>query len=239
MRYISSFLFSFLINSWGAIIPIIYFPAFIIRSRKLADNGAKVWSVVSIWMLKKICRIDHKILGLENLPKGPCIIACKHQSMWETVVMHLIFKHPAYAYKKELTKIPFYGWYLGVMSGIKVDRKGGARALKDLIKQSKFYLNNNQNIVIFPQGTRVPVDGDVKQYPYQAGIAALYLSCKVPVVTVALNSGIFWPKKGVKRGGQISIKFLKPIESGLKKGEFMKKLEDDIEKESVKLVSAG
>lgn len=238
MAFIRSFLFLVLINSWGAIIPILYCPAFIFRRRGLGDRGAKVWSVFSLWLLKKLCGVDHKVLGLKNLPKEPCIIACKHQSMWETIVMHLIFRHPAYAYKKELTKIPFYGWYLNSMSGIKVDRKGGARALKDLIKQSKFYLSEGKNIILFPQGTRVPIDGDVKKYPYQAGIAALYLSCNVKVVPVALNSGVFWPKHKVEKNpGTISIKFLKPIESGLKKDEFMKKLENVIEKESKKLSS--
>ena len=206
----------------------------------MADNGAKVWSVFSLWLLKKLCGVDHKILGKENILNQPCIIACKHQSMWETIVMHLIFKHPAYAYKKELTKIPFYGWYLSVMSGIKVDRKGGAKALKDLIKQAKFYLENKQNIIIFPQGTRVPIDESSQNYPYQSGIAALYLSCKVPVIPVALNSGAFWPKHKIKKNrGTISINFLEPIMPGLSKEEFMERLEKSIETRSKELANSA
>lgn len=236
MILIRSIAFWIFINAWGAIIPIIYSPAFIIRSSKLADHGAKVWAAVAVWMLKKLCKIDHKFVGMEKLPKEPFIIACKHQSMWETMVMHLVVHRPAYAYKKELQKIPFYGWYLKVMSGIKVDRKGGASALKDLIKQAKKYLDHGQKIVIFPQGTRVPVGASTEKYPYQAGIAALYLACNVKVVPAALNSGKFWPKNQIeKKPGKIILEFLDPIEPGLSKREFLKKLEEAIEKRSDEL----
>lgn len=181
-------------------------------------------------MLKKLCKIDFKVTGLENVPNQPCIIACKHQSMWETIVMHLIFHHPVYAYKKELLKIPFYGWYIKRMSTIKVDRKGGVSALKDLIRQTKLYLSQGQNIIIFPQGTRVPVGSSAIQYPYQSGIAALYLNCNSIIVPAKLNSGIFWPKNSIiKKPGTITLEFCKPIESGLNKQEFMKKLEESIE----------
>jgi len=224
-------------NLWGAIIPIIYFPAFILRSSKLADHGAKMWTIANLWVLKKLCKIDYKIIGLENLPKNePFIIACKHQSAWETIVMHLIVNRPAYVYKKELEMIPFYGWYLKVMSGIKLNRKGGASALKSLIKQSKDYLSRGQKIIIFPQGTRVPYGANCKKYPYQIGISALYLACNVKVVPAALNSGLYWPKHQIKKNaGTIIIKFLPPINTGLKKQEFMQKLEDVIEENSKNL----
>lgn len=202
----------------------------------MADHGAKMWALGCVWMLDKICGITYEFRGLENLPKEPCIIACKHQSMWETIVMHLVRRHPAYIYKKELQKIPFYGWYLKVMSGVKLDRKGGASALKSLIKQCKEYLSNGQSIVIFPQGTRVPVGGTVEKYPYQAGIAALYLSCNVKVVPAALNSGVYWPKHKIKKNpGKIILEFLPAIEPGLKKDEFLKKLEEATERRSDEL----
>ena len=202
----------------------------------MADHGAKVWAKFSLWMLKKLCGIDHEILGIKNIPERACIIACKHQSMWETIVMHLVCKRPVYVYKKELLKIPFYGWYVARMSGIKLDRKGGASALKDLIRQSKKYLAQGQNIIIFPQGTRVPLNTNSNQYPYQSGIAALYLACDVEVVPAALNSGAFWPKSSaLKKSGKITLEFLEPIKTGLSKQEFMKKLENATEIESAKL----
>jgi 1-acyl-sn-glycerol-3-phosphate acyltransferase len=211
-------------------------PAFLSRDKKIADRGAKIWSIGVFWMLKKICRIDYKIIGKENISKTPCIYACKHQSMWETVIMHLIIDRPVYAYKKELELIPFYGWFIKFMSGIKVDRKGGAKSLKSVISQAKKYLGKGQSIIIFPQGTRVPVDGSIEKYPYQAGITALYNSCDVKIVPVALNSGFFWPKgKIMKKNGTITIEFLPAIECGLRKEEFNRKLISLIEEKSKNL----
>lgn len=237
MQHLSSLLFTILLNAWGAIIPIIYFPVFITGSTKLADHGAKVWAIGCLWMLKKLCRVEYEFIGLENIPQEPCIIACKHQSAWETIVMHLVFDRPVYVYKKELEKIPFYGWYLKIMSGIRVNRKGGASALKDMIKQTKSCLTNGQSIIIFPQGTRVPLGAKSEKYPYQIGIAALYLAANVKVVPAALNSGLFWPKhKILKKPGKITLEFLPAIEPGFSKQEFNKKLEEVIEKRSAELI---
>ena len=237
MQFFRSAIFSIFINLWGIIIPTIFLlPAFIFRSEKIADKGAKIWAIVLFWMLKKLCGINYKVIGKENISKIPCIYACKHQSMWETVIMHLIIDCPVYAYKKELEIIPFYGWFLKVMSGIKVDRKGGVKSLKSVINQTKNYLNKKQSIVIFPQGTRVPVEGLIEKYPYQAGITALYNSCDVKIVPVALNSGLFWPKGQIlKKRGTVIIEFLPAIEKGLSKEDFNKKLISSIEEKSQKL----
>lgn len=235
MNPIRSLLFSLFIVVWSAVVPIIYLPALVFKNAKLANHGAKVWAMLIVLVLKKLCKIDYQIVGLEKLPKEACIVACKHQSMWETMVMHLVFHHPVYAFKKELLKIPFYGWYLRVMSGITVDREGGMTALKDLIKQTKKYLANNQSVILFPQGTRVPVAATSENYPYQAGVTALYLACGVKVVPAALNAGNFWPKKGLKKSGTIILEFLDPIDTGLSKQDFNAKLESVIEKRSDEL----
>ena len=234
MQFFRSLTFSILVTIWGAIIPIIFLiPAFISRDEKIADQGAKIWSIGVFWMLKKLCKIDHKIIGKKNILKEPCVYACKHQSMWETVVMHLIIDRPVYAYKKELELIPFYGWFVKFMSGIKVDRKGGVRSLKNVINQAKTYVAKGQSVVIFPQGTRVPFGASIEKYPYQAGITALYNSCDVKVVPVALNSGLFWPKGQIlKNRGTIVIEFLPAIECSLSKEEFNKKLISAIEERS-------
>ena len=235
MQFSKSVIFTIFICLWGAIIPILYSFTFITRDSKIADHGAKTWARFSLWMLKKLCGVDYKVLGLDKIPQEACVIACKHQSMWETIVMHLVMNRPVYAYKKELLKIPFYGWYLTIMSGITVDRKGGAGALKSLIKQGKKYLGNGQNIVIFPQGTRTPIGASVKDYPYQSGIAALYLSCNVKVVPAALNSGIYWSKNGNKQKGTIILEFLDPISPGLSKKDFLIELENKTESASEKI----
>ncbi len=234
MNLITSFLFLILLNLWGIIIPILYCPTFITKNTKIADHGAKIWSQFCLFMLRKICRIDHNIIGLEKLPKNEVfIIASKHQSTWETIVMHLIFNAPAYCYKKELLKIPFYGWYLKIMTGIAIDREGGVKSLKNLITQTKKCLLKKHNVIIFPQGTRVPVGASTDQYPYLSGIAALYNACDVKIVPAALNSGMFWDQKKIlKKPGTITLEFLDPISPGLSKKEFMFLLEREIEGKS-------
>ena len=201
-----------------------------IKKNNLADDCAKIWAKAIIFFLGLFCKIKHEIIGIENIPETPVIIACKHQSMWETIIFHLIFKHPVYIYKKELMKIPFYGWYIQQMTSIKVDREGGASALKDMIKQSKKNLANKHNIIIFPQGTRVPFNANSAEFPYQVGIAAIYLGCNNIVVPARLNSGEFWSKSMlIKCNGKITLEFLEPINAGLKKDEFMKILEMKME----------
>lgn len=207
-----------------------------IKRKELADDCAKIWSQSILLFLRLIHGINYKIIGRDKLPSSPCIIACKHQSAWETIIFHLLCRHPAYVYKKELLKVPFYGWFVKKMTGIEVDRQGGASALKNMIKQTKSILQKGHNIVIFPQGTRIPFGASVVQYPYQVGIAALYLACDVPVVPVALNSGALWSKSMlIKKSGTITLEFLDPIQAGLKKDEFMDKLESSIEAACVRL----
>ncbi|MFT6106139.1 MAG: 1-acyl-sn-glycerol-3-phosphate acyltransferase [Rickettsiales bacterium] len=212
------------------LIPIFYCKAILTKNRKLADRGAKVWARFSLFILEKLCGIKYEIRGLENLPKeNGFVVACKHQSMWETIVFHMIFDQPVYSWKKELLKIPFYGWFLKVMSGITIDRKGGARALKNLLFQAKKYTDYKQNIIIFPQGTRTPSGSKAENYPYQSGVVAIYNHLKVDVIPTALNSGDFWDKKNIKRSGTIILEFLPAIKSGLNKKEFMNQLESSIE----------
>jgi len=157
--------------------------------------------------------------------------------MWETIVTSLICEHPAPIFKKELLMVPFFGWFLSRTSAIKVDRKGGIRALKSIVSQAQSYLKNGRSIIIFPQGTRVPPGEDSSKYKYQAGVAALYLNCDVPVVPTVLNSGLYWDKKNLlKKPGTITIKFLPQINPGLEKKEFMQNLEKQMEEGTKELV---
>jgi 1-acyl-sn-glycerol-3-phosphate acyltransferase len=234
--FIRSFLFDFFLCTWGMIIPLLYSQCFATNDSELADRGAKKWAQVSLWVLEKLCGIKYEIRGLENLPqKGGFVVACKHQSMWETLVFHLIFNRPVYSWKKELLKIPFYGWFLEVMSGITIDRNGGAKSLKNLLAQAKKYSTQGQNIILFPQGTRTPIGANTANYPYQVGIVAIYHHLQVEVVPAALNSGLCWGKKGSKKPGIIILEFLPPIQAGLEKKEFLTRLETAIESRSKEL----
>jgi len=234
--YFRSIIFWILTFLTTIIIALTCLPFILLKDKKLVDNVAKFWALCLVFFLKYICNIDHKILGTKHLPKTPYIIASKHQSMWDTIIMLLIDKRPVYILKKELCKIPFYGWYVKNISTIPIDRKGGATALKNMIKECKKYLNNKQNIIIFPQGTRTPPRSDIADFPYQSGITAIYSSCKVPVAPVALNSGSFWGKGFIfKKTGTITLEFLPAIKPGLSKDDFIKKLQEDIENKSKEL----
>jgi 1-acyl-sn-glycerol-3-phosphate acyltransferase len=198
-------------------------------TRYVADKFAKIWSVFLMFLLRITCSIDYEIRGKEHIPNDQSvIIASKHQSMWETVIMHLIVNRPAYIFKKELLIIPFYGWYLRFMSGIIADREGGSKSLKSIVKSAKEYIKNKQSIIIFPQGTRTKIDANIKDYPYQSGLLGLYNFLKIPVIPAALNSGIYWNKKS-KKPGKIIIEFLPMIKPGLKKKEFINLLQGAIE----------
>lgn len=236
---IRSIIFKTFVILWGMIVPIIYFDVFITRDSKRADRGALVWSRFILFVFKKLCKVDYEVRGLKNLPKkGGFVVACKHQSMWETVVMHVILEYPVYAYKKELLSIPIYGWFVARMSGISVDRKGGATALKNLIKSSEKFLNEGRKIILFPQGTRVPSGGSVDKYPYQPGITALYSKLNCTVVPAALNSGEFWGKnKTIQKSGKIIVEFLPPIDSKTDKKDFLPLLASVIEKKTDELVA--
>lgn len=205
-----------------------------INNFKLVNFLTPKWCRSVLFLLKRINGVSHQIIDIEKLPDEPCIIACKHQSMWDTVIFHQLAKAPAYVYKKELHKVPVYGIFIKQMKMIPIDRSASGSALRNMIRISKdLVLNQKRKLIIFPQGTRVPIGQDTKDYPYQIGVAALYSSLNVKVVPVALNSGKFWGKGClIKNKGKIKMKFLDPIEPGLDKKEFMRVLEDKIESES-------
>ena len=154
----------------------------------LGDFVSKIWALLIAKFLKIILKVDYQVTGLKNLPNQACIVACKHQSMFETIIMHLIFNRPSYIYKKELLKMPFYGWFLRFTSSITVDRKGAARAIKKLNNDAKNALNNGHNVIIFPQGTRTTINQSTQEVPYKPGIYLMYKSCKTPVIPCVLNS---------------------------------------------------
>jgi 1-acyl-sn-glycerol-3-phosphate acyltransferase len=177
--------------------------------------------------------IRHRVVGRENLPAGPAIIACKHQSSWETMAFTGLFDDIAIVLKRELLFIPVVGWAMARAGNIAVARGNGASALRGLVKQAKAAIAEGQSIVIFPEGTRVAPG---EQKPYQIGTAALYRQLGVPVVPMALNSGLFWGRrKFVKRPGMITLEILPPIPPGLSREAFMEALRERIEGATARL----
>ncbi len=200
-------------------------------------RGQTIWTNGIILLLRAICDLRVEIRGKEHLPKGAVLVACKHQSAFETMIFHRITRDPAVIMKKELLNIPIYGWYCRKTKMITVDRKGHAAALKSMLTQAQAALDDERPIIIFPEGTRSPLDQDL---PFQPGVAALYSKLKQPVVPVALNTGLFWPRKSfLCRPGVMVIEFLPAIEPGLDRKVFMAELKSRIEAKTTELVAEG
>jgi 1-acyl-sn-glycerol-3-phosphate acyltransferase len=193
---------------------------------------ARFWSKSVLALLRLICGLDYRIVG--PVPPGGVIVASKHQSAWDTIVFFAILPTTTYILKRELLRIPLFGWYLLKAGMIAVDRKGGAGALKHVMQQSEAALEEGRTIVIFPQGTRVAPGAEA---PYQPGTAGLYTHLKRAVIPAALNSGSFWARRSfLKRPGTITLEFLEPIPPGLKRAEFANLLEQRIETASKRLL---
>ena len=185
------------------------------------------WSGGNGVLLRVVAGIRVEIRGRENIPTTPAIIASKHQSEWESNVFLHLLNDPVYVIKKELGYIPAYGQYARKMKMIFIDRGGHARTLRQLVKQAREAFKRNRPLVIFPEGTRI-MPG--QKLPYRAGVAGIYTELGVPVVPVIHNSGMYWPPRSFRKyPGTIILEFLPPIEPGLSRQEFVRRLETTME----------
>jgi 1-acyl-sn-glycerol-3-phosphate acyltransferase len=201
--------------------------------RRAVAAWARTWIRFCLWWLDVTVGLRHRMTGREHLPRGPVIIAAKHQSSWETLAFTLLFPDSATVLKRELLFIPVVGWAMARAGNIAVARGEGATALRGLLRQARNVVADGRSIVIFPEGTRVAVGAEK---PYQVGIAALYRQLGVPVVPVALNSGLFWGRlQFVKRSGVIEVEILPPIAPGLDRKAFMATLRERIETATARL----
>ncbi len=226
MSYVRSIVFAVLFYGWSTLLSPLYVPLMLLPRRGFWFM-AWVWVRSCIAIANATVGIRCEIRGSENLPDGAFIVASKHQSAWDTLIYNVVFEDCAYVLKRELFWFPFFGWFLWRVGMIGIDRAGGATALKRMVRETRECLAQGRKIIIFPQGTRT-VPG-VKR-AYLPGVAALYGQCDVPVVPVALNSGMFWPRRTfVKRSGTIVLELLPPIMPGLSRREFAAQLEERIE----------
>lgn len=232
-KFVRSILFDAAFYSVSLGIMVIFLPLMLLPQRAIFWAG-RVWVKTTMFLLKTIVGLTYRVEGKENLPKGPYIVACKHQSAWETLIFHLLVDRPAYALKRELTWIPILNLYFKRMEMVIIDRSAGARALKSLLQGARrAVLQQQRPLVIYPEGTRGTPG---KPAHYQPGVGVLYRDLNVPVVPVALNSGLFWGRRSfLKRPGQITLQFLPPIPPGLSRVDFMENLESCIEEACTKL----
>ncbi len=221
---------------WSTLVQVLFMPSLLFPAVVVAWVQ-RLWIGGSLALLAGICDLRHEIRGLEHLPPGPCIIASKHQSTWDTLIFAVLFHGIAFIVKRELLWIPLFGWYIQRTGCIPIDRKGGASALKRMIAGARDTIGNGRRIIIFPEGTRVAPG---QRRPYHPGVGALYRQLGVPVVPVALNSGLFWGRRTfIKKPGRITLEFLEPIAPGLSRKDFTAELERRIETASARLLAAA
>ncbi|MFD9900201.1 lysophospholipid acyltransferase family protein [Mesorhizobium sp. NPDC059025] len=228
MLYIRSLAFNFVFYLSLIVQMILWTPYYFLSPRARAWFVPKFWSRTSMWLHKVIGGTDSEITGPENLPEGSFILAPKHQSFWDTIAFFPYLNDPLYILKRELTWIPFFGWYIMKMRMIPVDRGSRSKALKAVIAATKAELARNpRQLIIYPEGTR-RAPGDEPAYKY--GIVELYSQLGVPVVPVAHVAGLYWPRRKFLRfPGTIKARFLPPIPPGLDREEFMRRLIDETE----------
>jgi 1-acyl-sn-glycerol-3-phosphate acyltransferase len=235
MNWLRSLLYFLWFIVLSIIVHIVFLPALILP-RRAAVLAARTWCKGVLWGLKTIACLDYEVRG--TLPPRGSLIASKHMSMWDTVALFTVLGDPVFVLKRELLRVPFYGWYAQRVGMIAIDRSAAGAALRAMSKAARNALSLGVSVIIFPEGTRkaagVPAD-------YKPGIAALYQRLDVPCTPVALNSGLFWtgPAGFLKKRGHIVLQFLPPIPPGLKRQDFMQLLQQRIETATAELVREG
>jgi 1-acyl-sn-glycerol-3-phosphate acyltransferase len=209
--------------------------------RRWTISAMKGWAKSTMWLTRLTAGIQWEIRGLENVPRNDdgsmrgCIIACKHQSTWETFGLLPYLDDPAYILKQELMRIPLFGWYCAKAGMISVERSKSAQALRTMTKDAKKAVEQNRQLIIFPEGTRQAVGAEPD---YKSGVAHMYKQLNVPMVPAGLNSGLFWPRRQGKRyPGTLVISMLPAIPAGGDTKAMRVELQEAIESESNTLVA--
>ncbi len=198
-----------------------------------------LWRPVRFWVagifffLRYICKISHEIRGKENIPSGSILVASKHQSAFETFALFYYLPKVIFIHKKQLFLIPIFGQYLKKINMISIDRKGGAKTMRQMLKKAKEKLTNGFSLVIFPEGTRKKPG---EKPDYKSGFVGVYKHLNSKILPVAVNSGNCWPKHTfIKKPGNIVISILKIIPAGLENSVVLDKVKKAIEEEVDKI----
>jgi 1-acyl-sn-glycerol-3-phosphate acyltransferase len=228
-------IFQLFFYAWTIVYCLGLLPAYPFLSPAAMRYVARAWERVILAVLRLIVGVSYEVRGWARLPAGTVIFASKHQSAWETLAFHVLIPELAIGLKEELTRIPLFGWYLMRAGNIRIDRGAAAKAIRSLIAGARQAVAQGLSVLIFPEGTRRAPDDPPD---YKSGVAALYTALQLPVVPVALNSGLFWPRHElVKRPGRVVVEFLNPIPAGLERKAFMRELQHAIETGTAGLVA--
>jgi 1-acyl-sn-glycerol-3-phosphate acyltransferase len=209
----------------------------LVLPRRAINAVVASWARINIRLLRTVCGIKAEFRGLDKIPRGALLVASKHQSMWETFALWSLFRDPAFILKRELLWIPFFGWYAWKAGMIPVNRGKRSQALAELgVDVGKAFARERQ-VVIFPEGTR-RAPGAEPSYKY--GVVHLYAEAGVCCLPIALNSGLFWPRRSFRRyPGTVVVEVLDPIAPGLDKEAFAEALKQAIETATARLVAEG
>jgi len=222
MTFLRSALFMVWFLLLTLVMAIIFLPLLAVP-RKATVHMARQWARGTLWGLRVFAGIKERQIGA--VPRGGVLVASKHMSMWDTLALYLALDDPGIVLKRELLRIPFYGWFVWKATAIAIDRSGGAGALRRMSNTARRVLDEGRPILIFPEGTRKKPGAAPD---YKPGVAGIYALLGVECVPVALNSGVYWTGF-LKRPGTIVLEFLEPITPGLKRDAFMALLERRIE----------
>jgi 1-acyl-sn-glycerol-3-phosphate acyltransferase len=234
--FLRSLLFNILFYVVFLFWALVALPTFVMPRAAMLKVGA--WWAKSIFILMRvICGIKVEFRGVEKIPKGSLIVASKHQSMWETIALLRFFEAPFFVIKRELKFIPLFGLFMIKTNMVAIDRAKGGRALLAVLRRAEEEVRHGRQFVIFPEGTRTPPGAPPQ---YKAGVGMVYTDCGVPCLPVALNSGLFWPRRTFMRyPGTLVVEFLDPIPPGLKREEFLTRMQSAIEGATTRIVTAA
>jgi 1-acyl-sn-glycerol-3-phosphate acyltransferase len=198
-------------------------------------NVGHAWCDSNLWLHRVICGVTVEIRGRENIPPGGIIMAAKHQSAWETMALARSVPNPSYILKRQLMLVPLFGFYLWWAHQTPINRGDRARAMAAMNAAARRTVENGWQLMIFPEGTRRPVDAEPA---YKYGVAHLYEACGVPCVPVAHNAGVVWPRRTfLKYPGKIVMEFFPAIPPGLPKEVFFERMKATIEEGTTRLVA--
>lgn len=193
------------------------------------------YSRSTLWLLRVVCGIKVEWRGREKIPDGACLVACKHQSLWETFALFALLRDPTFVLKRELMWLPLFGWLARKARMIPIDRSARTAALARMMALARKEIARSRQIVIFPEGTRRAPGAEPR---YMSGVAFLYGESGLACVPLALNSGLFWPRRSLLRyPGTVVVEVLDPIEPGLDKRTFLVRLQNVLEEATARLVA--
>ncbi len=231
---VRSILFNVLFYLNTAVWLVIALPTFFMPYRAILAI-AKTWGRCNLVLLRVVAGVGCEIRGREKIPRGPLIVAPKHQSAWETFALLPLFDNPLFIVKRELEWIPIFGWLMIKGRMVPVDRSAGSHALAAMTERARLELSDGRQLIIFPEGTRRPAGAEPR---YKYGVAHLYGVEGVSCLPIALNSGLFWPRRSILRlPGTVLVEILDPIAPGLDKDAFFTRLQEELEAATARLLA--